>query len=69
MQPKIENQFKLMITQLQKQGKYCEKHVPDSLKINKNQKRITIKFEKKNKHEKPIPKHMTNYYHLSHFLM
>ena len=46
MQPKIENQFKLMITQLQKQGKYCEKHAPDSLKINKNQKRIIIKFEK-----------------------
>ena len=49
-----------MITQLQKQGKYCEKHAPDSLKINKNQKRITIKFEKKSKHEKPIAKRHSN---------
>ena len=47
MKPKMANRFKFMITQLQKQGKYCEKHAPDSLKINKNQKRITIKFEKK----------------------
>ena len=60
MQPKIENQFKLMIIQLQKQGKYCEKHAPDSLKINKNQKRITIKFGKKSKHEKLIAKHHSN---------
>ena len=40
MQPKIEKQFKLMITQLQKQGKYCEKHAPDSLKIKKNHNQI-----------------------------